>query len=43
MCLLEQPDPHHALKSDIGEEYLKNKDKFLRRAEKFTHDHALQR
>ncbi|XP_067127188.1 uncharacterized protein [Centruroides vittatus] len=34
--LIDEPEPEHPLRADIAEEYIQNKNKFLKHAEEFT-------
>jgi ubiquitin-conjugating enzyme E2 L3 len=36
VALILKPEPEHPLRGDIAEEYMKNKDLFLRRAKEHT-------
>lgn len=43
MVLVNEPEPEHSLRNDIGEEYIKDRKKFLKNAEDFTRKHAEKR
>lgn len=43
LALMHEPQPQHALRSDIGEEFIKNHKKFVKAAEDYTKKHAEKR
>jgi len=43
VALIHEPEPDHPLRGDIAEEYIKDKKKFMKKAEEFTKKHAEQR
>jgi len=43
LSLMHEPQPQHALRSEIGEEFIKNYKKFLKAAEDYTKKHAEKR
>lgn len=40
LALIHEPEPDHALRADIGEEFRKDKKKFLKNAEEHTKKHG---
>lgn len=43
VALIHEPEPDHPLRGDLAEEFIKDKKKFIKRAEDFTKKHAEQR
>lgn len=43
VALVNDPEPEHAIRTDVAEEYMKNKDLFLKHAEECCRSNALPR
>merc|ERR1739842_224203 len=43
LSLMNEPQPQHALRSDVGEEFIKHHKRFLKNAEDYTKKHAEKR
>lgn len=43
VALIEEPEPEHPLRADLGQEYQKDPKKFFKNAEEFTRKHAEKR
>lgn len=41
--LVNEPEPEHPLRSDLGEEYTKDRKKFMKNAEEFTKKNSEKR
>jgi ubiquitin-conjugating enzyme E2 L3 len=43
VALVHDPEPEHPLRGDLAEEYVKERKKFMSKAEEFTKKHAEKR
>ncbi|RCN25416.1 hypothetical protein ANCCAN_28871 [Ancylostoma caninum] len=43
LALIQEPEPDHALRADLAEEFNKDRKKFNKTAEEFTKKHAEKR
>lgn len=43
IAVVNDPEPEHALRVDLAEEFLNDRKKFLKNAEEFTKKHAEKR